>query len=352
MQKYIHLVSISSLTGLLICTYLVYSETGEVVDVRYHYQVLLLTLLAANLIGFALYFCGRYLNRILPWRQAVTLRLLTGMIASLVISVLITGLMLWIYVKTTAETNISENNLWLEYHELIIKLGLILFLTIVIYVLADFLWYSYNQYAKTQIESVRIKGEQLRLQFEALKSQLSPHYLFNCLNTISSLVHHDPKSAETFVRRLAETYQYVLSTNDMTLIELHKEIEFVNAYSYLLKTRFVHGLQVEIDLPKKVLESRLPPLTLQLLVENAVKHNNITEASPLMVRIYSKSDHSLSVSNSKKEGGETKESFRLGVENIQKRYSFFTPKPVRITDLDQFEVELPLIKEKDYMKAV
>ncbi|MGI9542900.1 MAG: sensor histidine kinase [Cyclobacteriaceae bacterium] len=352
MQKYRHLVSISSLTGLLICTYLVYSETGEVVDVRYFYKELLFTLLAANLVGFALYFCGRHLNRKLPWKEAVTLRLLTGMISSLVLSTVIIAAILGLYASTFPKSVVSQDSFLVNYHELIFKIGLILFLTIVIYSLADFLWYSYNQYAKTQIESVRIKGEQLRLQFEALKSQLSPHYLFNCLNTISSLVHHDPKAAETFVRRLAETYQYVLSTNDMALIALHKEIKFVNAYSYLLKSRFVHGLQVEIDLPEEVMESRLPPLTLQMLVENAVKHNNISETSPLMVRISSKSNQSLSVTNSKKESGEVKESFRLGVENIQKRYSFFTPLPVRITDQEQFEVELPLIKEKDYMKAV
>jgi len=182
----------------------------------------------------------------------------------------------------------------------------------------------------------------LELQFEALKSQLSPHYLFNCLNTISSLVHRDPKLTESFIRRLAQTYQYILNTKNRKLVKLAEEIEFVKAYNYLLRVRFEEALKINIDLPEELLASDVPPLTLQILVENAVKHNVISEESPLEISI--KADpQTVTVSNNLTRRADVENSFKVGLENIKKRYEFFTEIPVRVVNNELFEVQLPVL---------
>jgi LytS/YehU family sensor histidine kinase len=206
--------------------------------------------------------------------------------------------------------------------------------------------YSYKQYAVTQIESIQSERKQLELQFEALKGQISPHYLFNSLNTISSLIYKDPQSAEQFVRRLAQTYQYILSTQSKKYVTLAEEIDFVQSYYYLLKIRFQQALTVEINLPASIMASQIPPLTLQMLVENAVKHNSINPDNPMFIYISALDNTQLRISNTKNEPKELAPSFKIGLENIKKRYEFFTDRKIEITDADKFMVSLPILLSK------
>ena len=186
---------------------------------------------------------------------------------------------------------------------------------------------------------------QLELQFESLKSQISPHYLFNCLNTVSSLLYRDSRIAEEFVRRMADTFRYVLGNQKHKLVTLREELEFVKAYYFLLQVRYEYHLQLEINIPQNILDSWIPPMTLQLLVENAVKHNAISKDQPLLVYLGAKDNTHLIVYNTKTQSVKPLTSFRVGLENIHMRYSFFTSEKVVVQNAEKFQVHLPIIKK-------
>jgi LytS/YehU family sensor histidine kinase len=226
------------------------------------------------------------------------------------------------------------------------KMGILLITVVFIYNVVYALLYSYQHYAIAQIETLRNERKQLELQFEALKSQISPHYLFNSLNTISSLLFKDLPSAEQFIRRLAQTYQYILSTQDKKYVLLKDEVDFVQSYYYLLRIRFQQQLSVEINLPSGIMNSRIPPLTLQMLVENAVKHNQLTGDKKLFIYITSQDNLYLKIINTKTTEVNDAHSFQVGLENIRKRYQYFTDRKIEIKDEDKFTVSLPVLDHR------
>lgn len=212
-------------------------------------------------------------------------------------------------------------------------------------------FYAYHHYAEGQIADVKIERKQLKLQFEALRNQLSPHFLFNSLNTISSLIHQDEDRAEEFIRRLANTYQYVLGTHHQQLISLEKELEFVNAYYFLLCVRFQEGLDLKINIPHHLLSHQVPPLTVQILLENAIKHNVFSKDQPLIINLTATDDNELKMVNNKTQAPQVVKSNNVGLKNIQKRYSYFTSNKVLVKNDNEFEVRIPIIKNQAITSA-
>jgi LytS/YehU family sensor histidine kinase len=194
------------------------------------------------------------------------------------------------------------------------------------------------------VDELKSNRLQLELQFESLKSQISPHYLFNCLNTISSLLFKDSKLAEEFIRRMAETFRYVVSNQKQQLVLLQEEIDFVRSYCFLLQVRFEQHLHLEINLPKSLMATKIPPLALQMLVENAVKHNQISKENALMVYISAIDNTYISVTNTKTKAINPAQSFKVGLDNIKQRYQFFTEEKVAVRDDEKFTVLLPVLK--------
>jgi LytS/YehU family sensor histidine kinase len=211
--------------------------------------------------------------------------------------------------------------------------------------------FSYQHYTVAQIENIQRDRRQLELQFEALKSQISPHYLFNSLNTISSLIFKDLPSAEQFIRRLAQTYQFILTTQNKRYVRLQEEVDFLQSYYYLLRIRFQQQLEVEINLPQSIMDSKIPPLTLQMLVENAVKHNPVRNDKKLFIYISAMDNTYIRVVNTKTGMRDHVTSFQIGLENIQKRYQFFTDRPIQVKDEEKFSVSLPLILASTKLKV-
>lgn len=303
----------------------------------------LVSLGVANLFGLLLDFTSGGLERILPWRKALVSRLfLQLLVGFLVAAALIVGLMVGI-----AFVESPRNFAWTTLQDdlsLMYKLGIVGLITVVVFAFVDMAFSSYREYAHGQIERVASERKQLELQFEALKNQLSPHYLFNSLNTISSLIGQERSMAETFVRRLVQTYQYILATRHRQLATLEEEVEFVRAYNYLLRVRFDDALRLDIDLPQQAMLRQLPPLSLQMLVENAVKHNVISDENPLHIRIQLDKEGDLHVSNNYTTPPRETTSFKVGLENIRRRYAYFTERTVRVLESEQFEVVLPLLQ--------
>ena len=335
-------LGVSSVLGTLVFTYLHFSETNYFPRLYESSSGFVVSALIGCVIGYSLYFSNRYLDRRLPWRSIFTARFIVGYLVSFTLAMALVYTLSVVFVKMFSE-DVFWRSFSSEDEDMQIKVAILLSTLVFIYTVVYALLYSYQQYAVAQLESLQRERKQMELQFEALKSQLSPHYLFNSLNTISSLIYKDTPSAEQFIRRLAQTYRYILSTQQKRFVTLREEVEFVQSYYYLLRIRFQQQLSLEINLPSSILNSRIPPLTLQILVENAVKHNTITSEHRLFIYITAQDNTCLKVINTKIGTLHQVPSFRLGLENIKKRYQFFTDKEIEIRDEDNFSVTLPVI---------
>lgn len=341
---------VASIAGILVYGYLFTSETGSFPNLT-HTSGFLISALTGAVTGIIIYLLNRFLNHVISWQRNYSLRFIAGFIGYTFLSY---SIFIGVdkLLTETGKTSILWKGFNAQDDDLTWKLAILLLVASFIYAVIYSLLYSYKHYAVIQIDVLQQERKQLELQFEALKSQLSPHYLFNSLNTISSLLYNDPQTAEQFIRRLAQTYQYVLATQSKRYVTLQEELEFVKSYFYLLRIRFQQSLQVEINIPNNLVLSVIPPLTLQLLVENAVKHNPATAEQPLYIYISAIDNTQLKVVNTKTETPKTKiASTRIGLENIRQRYRYFTSKPVQIKDEAQYTVLLPVIQHQQLNQA-
>ena len=334
---------VSSGVGLLFFIYLQYSETGKFPVLSQNLSGLLLSIMLTCLTAFSVYYMNFLLNWLLPWKSMFAGRFLLGYLTHIGIATIVLIALGAALIDYTGP-EVFWKGLTINDEDVTWKLFILILVTGFIYNVVYTILFSYKQFAVAQIETIQNERKQLELQFEALKSQLSPHYLFNSLNTISSLIYNDPQTAEQFIRRLALTYQYILSTQHKKYVLLLDEIEFVQSYYYLLRIRFQQSLTLEINLPNSIMNSPIPPLTLQLLVENAVKHNTISQDKPLFIYISAVDNTQLRVMNTKNESEQASASFRIGLENIRKRYQFFTNRKIEVKDEEKFMVSLPVIR--------
>ncbi|MBE9464439.1 sensor histidine kinase [Dyadobacter subterraneus] len=202
----------------------------------------------------------------------------------------------------------------------------------------------YQRLQHVHINAERLEKENIKAHFNALKNQVSPHFLFNNFSVLSTLVETDKELSIEFISRLSQAYRYILEQSDFDQIKLRTEIEFLETYMYLLKTRFEDKINLEIRLSEEQLDSySIVPLTLQLLVENAVKHNQMSATSPLVITI-SIEDDFLIVRNPVQLREPTEASTGIGLHNIINRYKLLVNKPVLVEKQhNQFVVKIPLI---------
>lgn len=198
---------------------------------------------------------------------------------------------------------------------------------------------------RTQVrETEQVKGEAMALKYKVLQDQINPHFLFNSLNILGSLIEIDVQKAKEFNRELSLFYRDVLFFKDKDIISLKEEIDFVKKYIYLQQIRFGEALQVDVIANENV-EGKVIPLSLQALVENAIKHNEISKASPLKIVIAISDDYELIVENNLQPKELLEETSKTGLKNLAGRYEFLTGKKMVITNnKNYFRVSLPLIK--------
>ncbi len=197
-----------------------------------------------------------------------------------------------------------------------------------------------------EIHAEQLMKENALAQFEALKNQVSPHFLFNSLSILSSLVHVDPNLSEKFINQLSKAYRYILEQKDNETVSLQTELDFLASYTFLLKIRFENKFDVKIFITDQQAERyRIAPLTLQLLVENCVKHNRMSLEEPLVATISTEHDH-LVVANPLRPRSEVERvtSTGIGLENIKNRYRLLTKTPVQMGQYGElFKVKIPLL---------
>jgi hypothetical protein len=192
--------------------------------------------------------------------------------------------------------------------------------------------------------SQRVAHEKAKAQFESLKTQINPHFLFNSLNVLSSLVHVDPNLAEKFIDQLAHAYRYLLEQKENELVSLKTELDFVDAFKFLLLIRFEDKLAIDIRLPATLLSAKIAPLTLQLLIENAVKHNRLSTEEPLKIHIFANEDNELVVQNNLQLRNKEVPSTGLGLKNIQQRYALLSNRPTSFRiENDTYVAKIPLL---------
>lgn len=204
--------------------------------------------------------------------------------------------------------------------------------------------YFFKQWKRSLQEKEKYEFLSLQGEFEALKSQVNPHFLFNCFNTLSSLITEDKHQAENFLNELSKVYRYLLRNNEDGMSTVKSEIQFIHSYFNLLQTRHGEAIRMEVDIDKRYENYLLPSLSLQMLVENAVKHNSLSKNFPLTIEIFTTVGNKLLVNNNVRRRTQKAPSGRVGLNNIRAKYDLLKQSGFQVIEDDKsFTVVLPLI---------
>ena len=359
LQRFLRSFIISTLLSLAVFFYIFYGEATTWPDAGKYWPGLVLCVLLANVLGLSLLILNDIYNNYFPWNRNLSLRFIVETGSAIAILAVLMVVYLMVYVKPMAVSN-EELTFTEQYKGSIIKTGVFSVIILYIYSLVNFSVFSFNQYARVQIASIRSERDQLNLQFEALKSQLNPHFLFNALNTISSLIYKDIRLADRFIRQMAHTYNYILKTGETKLIDMNKELKMVESFFFMQKTRFGDSIHLSINIGENNRDSLIPPLTLQMLIENALKHNQVSDKKTLHITIDDEDKNCIKVQNNiipkpelLKIGNnlidrpKPANSHKIGLSNIRQRYGYFTQKQVEVKISEHFTVTLPAIIKND-----
>jgi sensor histidine kinase YesM len=222
-----------------------------------------------------------------------------------------------------------------------------LYLAVALTMIATTQWeadYTYQQWKTSLLEKEQLQQLTIQQEFDTLKSQVNPHFLFNCFNTLSSLITEDHKQAEAFLNELSKVYRYLLRNNENGMSTLQTEVRFIESYFRLLHTRYGDALQWHIEIDKRYEQYLLPSLSLQLLVENAVKHNVVSKHSPLVIDIFTAAGNILVVNNNLQPKQLKSASHKIGLDNIRSKYHLMNQEGFQVLDGNKnFSVVLPLI---------
>lgn len=315
--------------------YIYLSETSTIYTVATYWVICILFL-----VGIGNYLIYRWLNHLIPWENDSLKRILYQLLLSGVYTLICANLSYYLF-----KSNLTE----LPPDAQQITLLNVYAIFIIIPVFSIFFGiYFLTKWKKATLEMEDAKKEAIRSELLALKNHLDPHFLFNNLNILSSLIDTENESAQSFLEKFAEVYRYVLKNKDSEVIQLNQELEFLESYIYLINKRFEHQLEFKLNIEEQALEKFIPTLAIQMLVENALKHNKYSRQKKLSIRIYTE-NHLLVISNNynpisslayeKKQGS--------GLINIEKRYVLlFDKKPEVKIENNQFIVELPLLNKE------
>ncbi len=232
-------------------------------------------------------------------------------------------------------------------------LGIVLFNNIIIAIVINTIavsilegYYYFKQWRISIVQAEQLKRENIQSQFEALKNQVDPHFLFNSLNTVYSLIDTHPEKAKKFIAEFSKIYRYVLNVKDKIVVKLSEEIDFINSFIFLQKIRHEGNLEVFIDIDAKKLNNYIPPLSLQMLVENAIKHNIISDKNPLKISITDKNNY-LIVKNNIQLKANIIESTKIGLNNLTERYKHISNLiPEFYIKNNEYIAKIPLLSEE------
>lgn len=278
------------------------------------------------------------LNKKLPWVEKTIQRIFYQFLITLIFSSLAIFFPMLIFDKYVCLLPTEKENVLLFIA--LITGVFVSFLILTIEISSQF--FKNWKHSLTEVE--KYKTESLQAQFINLKNQINPHFLFNNLSVLSSLVYKNQDRAVDFIQELSKVYRYVLDNQESELVALEQELKFIESYVYLLKIRFDSSLKVNISLDTCNKELLLPPMSLQLLVENCIKHNEVSEENQLLIDI-SCAENFLQVKNNLQKRNNPEKSSNFGLKNIVNRYKHFTYQEVFISQSEStFLVKIPLLE--------
>ena len=277
------------------------------------------------------------LQKWLPWERNTLQRLVVQFIISGLYSNLIVSIAIYL---VTYEFEILP----FKWEMFIYHMGIATILGIMVEALYEGSYFL-SEWKKALSKAERLEKENVKAKYEALKNQVNPHFLFNSLNTLANMVMDEENDkAVEFIQKLSKVYRYILQSRDQEISDFRTEMKIVEEYTYLLKNRFEEGVEFHYDVPNDYNHLVLPPLTLQMLIENTVKHNVISSSQPLKVLVQIEDDRLVIKNTLNLKRLDERESTGMGIENIKNRYQLLTDEEVIIkSGKDFFEVRLPLI---------
>ncbi|MBL0742608.1 sensor histidine kinase [Chryseolinea lacunae] len=280
----------------------------------------------------------RYLNFVLdkryPFERSISGRIVLQLALGAVIGLFVRWL---IYL-------FGESHLPFKLDELFVATTWALYVICTVVInLGFFTDYFLQRWKDSLVVAERLEKEKSQVQFDNLKNQLNPHFLFNALSSLNSLIFENQALASQFVQQLSKVYRYVLQNKDKNFVPLSTELEFIQHYVSLLHTRFSGALAISIDVPEDRETRAVVPVTLQILIENALKHNVVDRDKPLRIEVVTIGDY-LVVSNNLQLRNRVDTSNKQGLENLSSLYTFLTDRPLLIEQTsDRFAVKIPLL---------
>lgn len=336
--------------GLIICLKisLIFTIVFSVVQLNFDMNSVFNTFLVSVLYSFGLGFGNGMINVLLDkkwdWLEQTNLRVYFGVITTVLYTIpVVLGINYLIFVvfeDLDPSQFFSDRMIWVHLFYIILSLCVSTFMH------ARSFMANWKHASKREIIEHKIIAGTASAKFESLKNQIDPHFLFNSLNVLSSLIEENPDNAQRFTTSLSKVYRYVLEQKDKELVSVDEELAFAKTYMNLLKMRFENSLFYE--LPTMVInpEAKVVPLSLQLLLENTVKHNVVSEQKPLHIRIFIEGDY-LVVENDYQKKEVLQERQGVGLHNIINRYRIITNRKVRIEQNEKvFAVKIPVLTKE------
>ena len=303
-----------------------------------YWQVLLISIAEAILLWEGNRLVLLYFRRVYPLIEQTGKRILFQFIGCMAATIAIRYINIWFYDQTLFWGYLFPP----EGYVYNIFIGMLYVAIIAAFVEGH---YYFQSWKESILEKEILKRENLETQLSSLKEQINPHFLFNNFSSLASLVMEDQHKAVAFIDELSSVYRYLLQSNNNHIVTIREELKFIEHYFHLLKTRFGNGINLTVSVQNDFLSYGLPPLTLQLLIENAVKHNTVLEEKPLHILIHNNGDR-LIVENEIRKKSTLVLSNKTGLNNIRQKYKLLGFQEVSIEQTNGiFRVIIPLLKE-------
>ncbi len=303
-------------------------------SIGFHVITSVAGLVFIGVFGYMVRAIDLYLDKIYPFEKNVFKRILIQFLTTLLVLLAIRLIPYFIF-KDRIPIHPSRE-LWVATFAINIFMVLSVILSI-------FGYHFFVRWKQGKILAAELEKEKAQVQYDNLKNQLNPHFLFNSLSSLNSLIFENPQLASDFLQQLSKVYRYVLENKEKNLVSVETEVRFVNHYVQLLKTRFEGSLQVRFNLSEEAREKKIVPVTLQVLLENAVKHNVVSSVSPLTVEVLSENEF-LVVKNNLQKKDVIEISNGQGLDNLKNLYRYLSKVPVEIKEHGkEFTVKIPLL---------
>lgn len=306
---------------------------------RFHLYAFLVNTLVIFSVWEFVRFVNIFLDKKLPYEKGLLRRIVIQTLLCLFLIFPIITIIIFFIIPTFVKSapDIFSN---------VYKVAAYFVITLVILVInvAFFGKYYLDAWKKAIVDKEQLEKERAQVQYDNLKNQLNPHFLFNTLTSLNSLISENQELASRFLQHLSKVYRYVLQHQDKELVSLSTEVNFIKNYVFLIETRFAHSLKVNIHINPKDAEKQIVPVTLQILIENAIKHNSVSEESPLIISIFTENGF-LCVENNLQRKSTVEHSHKMGMANMAHLYSFISQEPMKVFENEfTFKVQVPLIE--------